>query len=1298
MLIKRHVMICVWLSCTLTVLPWAAAEPQQEAEQILAATNVQGGFIVHIGCGDGSLTAALRTNDRYLVHGLDSDPINVLKARRHIQDTGSYGLVSVDRLDGSQLPYIANMVNLLVSEDLKDIPMSEVQRVLAPQGIAYIKHDGRWQPTTKPRPENIDEWTHFLHDATGNAVAHDDVVGPPRHLQWLSGPRWSRHHDRMASMSALVSAGGRIFYIMDEGSRISIQMPARWTLIARDAFNGTLLWKQPIKTWGNHLWPLKSGPTPLARRLVANADRVYVTLGLNEPISALDAATGELLQTYEATARTEEILHHGDGILALVNDQPAELSEFGPKLNLGDQRRVRLEYQWNRQARRVVAIQVSTGEQQWSYSSRVAPLSLATDAGRVFFHDGEKLVCLSRQDGEKLWETLPIGRRQNADMTMNFGPRLVVYGDIVLFAGGDRSMRAIDVTDGKILWTAPHARGGYQSPEDLLVSGGLVWSAPTTGSNDSGVFTGRDLRTGEVKTEFPPDVETYWFHHRCYIAKATDKYLLPSRTGIEFVDYKEQKWDIHHWVRGGCLYGIMPCNGLVYAPPHNCACYPEAKLYGMNALAPAAADREVGMISDEARLEQGPAYQDLSRQPIAASATDSLDWPTYRHDAARSGSTGSVVSPQLTKAWTTQFAGRLSSVVVAAGRLFVSEIDKHTVHALDATTGQKLWSYSTGARVDSPPTVAGNRVLFGSADGWLYCVRADNGILAWRFRAAPRDQRLVAFGQLESVWPVHGTPLVEDDTVYLIAGRSNFLDGGLRFIGLDIKTGEKLVESVIDDKDPETGENIQARLQVLNMPVGLPDILSSDGRYLYMRSQRLDRNGFRHDLGPHSGKPPEQGSVQAGETAHLFAPMGYLDDTYFHRAYWVYGKSFAGGHGGYFQAGKYAPSGRILVSDRDTVYGFGRNPEYLKWTTTIEHQLFATSKQPPAEARESLDDGRTDKVDQATMVKVSKSPSLNPKGKPLLVSAWVQAKRPDGVVVAHGGPSNGFALLVRGGKPQFVVRSAKDLASVAGKQDVVGRWVHLAGVLTQDQQLELYVDGKLVGRRNKAKFVGRNPIQALEIGADDGGSVGNYRSPLGFTGLIDEVRVFYGKMTAADVSALAIPGEEHKPAAAKLVLAHSFEEGRAADRSGLGNDGEVINATRAAGRTGAALRFNFRRSTAGGTFVQHKWRKDIPLIARAMVKAADVLFVAGPPDVIDEEKTFQRQVRRDPKIAAQLAEQDAALDGKQGGILRAVSVSDGETLADYRTDSLPVWDGLVAAKGRLYLATTSGHVVCYAAR
>ncbi|GAF76621.1 unnamed protein product, partial [marine sediment metagenome] len=251
---------------------------RKQAAQILNASGIKGGLIVHIGCGDGRLTAALRANDSYIVHGLDTDAQNVKSAREYISALGGlklYGKLSVDQLRGNRLPYIDNLVNLIVSEDLGKIPPNEVMRVLAPNGVAYIKKGDTWMKTVKPRPKEIDEWTHYLHDASGNAVAADLVVGPPRRLQWVGSPRWARHHDHMASMSALVSTGGRIFYIFDEGPTASIQLPPKWFLIARDAFNGAVLWKRPIASWYTHLWPLKSGHAQLPRRLVAIGDTVY---------------------------------------------------------------------------------------------------------------------------------------------------------------------------------------------------------------------------------------------------------------------------------------------------------------------------------------------------------------------------------------------------------------------------------------------------------------------------------------------------------------------------------------------------------------------------------------------------------------------------------------------------------------------------------------------------------------------------------------------------------------------------------------------------------------------------------------------------------------------------------------------------------------------------------------------------------------------------------------------------------------------------------------------------------------
>jgi hypothetical protein len=100
------------------------------------------------------------------------------------------------------------------------------------------------------------------------------------------------------------------------------------------------------------------------------------------------------------------------------------------------------------------------------------------------------------------------------------------------------------------------------------------------------------------------------------------------------------------------------------------------------------------------------------------------------------------------------------------------------------------------------------------------------------------------------------------------------------------------------------------------------------------------------------------------------------------------------------------------------------------------------------------------------------------------------------------------------------------------------------------------------------------------------------------------------------------------------------------------------------------------------------------VLGRALVLAGGTLFVAGPPDVADEEATLTRI--GDPQTAAELAEQAASMAGRRGGLLVAVSAQDGRKLAAYRLESMPVFDGMAAAGGRLFLSMAGGTVLCLA--
>lgn len=57
-----------------------------EAEELIEASGIPGGLVVHIDCGDGRTTSGLRVNEQYLVHGLDRDPAKVATAREYIKE------------------------------------------------------------------------------------------------------------------------------------------------------------------------------------------------------------------------------------------------------------------------------------------------------------------------------------------------------------------------------------------------------------------------------------------------------------------------------------------------------------------------------------------------------------------------------------------------------------------------------------------------------------------------------------------------------------------------------------------------------------------------------------------------------------------------------------------------------------------------------------------------------------------------------------------------------------------------------------------------------------------------------------------------------------------------------------------------------------------------------------------------------------------------------------------------------------------------------------------------------------
>ena len=712
--------------CVLAGGSWAAAK---SAQDIIKEAGVQGGLVVHLGAADGKKTAELSANGRFVVHGLYRRRQQADEARKYIKQLkphSRYGAVSVQHWDKDKkhLPYADNLVNFVVAEDLSNVPMTEVARVLAPLGSALVKSGETWKKISKPWPGQIDEWTHYLHGPDNNAVAQDTRVGPPTRVQWIGFPKFARSHEQLASLSAMVSSRGRVFYLIDEGLRSDIRMPPRWKLVARDAFNGVVLWKRNIDKWSDHMHGFRSGPPDLPFRLVADGDRVYVTLGLDQPVTALDAGTGKTLLTYKGSAPARQIIHTGETLVMLLGDSQVAIH----MKRRGDKESAR---------RVIMAANRKTGDTLWRKEVSVETLlPLVVSGDSLLYQTDANLVCLKLKSGDKKW-SIPhpcrlAGPRSGAWSWAS--PTLVAHNGIV-YVADFRKLSAFSIDGGKALWDCSSAPG-FCSPPDIFIINDLVWRGYTLSRGSADFAEGLDARTGKLKKTI--DTKKAWdyatlAHHRCYRPKATSRFIMSSRSGVEFIDVKSGKINPNHWVRGTCQYGIMPANGLLYAPPHSCACNIKTMLKGMYALTASRREPAIARAAD-LRFETGVAFGKVPRKPPAGGLSD--DWPTFRHDNQRSGRTATPLAHSRECSGARGSDRRCGRALVVSGRRHLRIPARSgnregaafmgrqgaVIRLVSAADGKKLAEY----KLESTPVFDGmiaarSRLFISLEDGSLVC-------------------------------------------------------------------------------------------------------------------------------------------------------------------------------------------------------------------------------------------------------------------------------------------------------------------------------------------------------------------------------------------------------------------------------------------------------------------------------------------------------------------------------------------------------------------------------------------------
>ena len=91
--------------------------------------------------------------------------------------------------------------------------------------------------------------------------------------------------------------------------------------------------------------------------------------------------------------------------------------------------------------------------------------------------------------------------------------------------------------------------------------------------------------------------------------------------------------------------------------------------------------------------------------------------------------------------------------VVLGQRLFIGSSYDDSLTAYDTRTGEEAWRFFANGPIRNAPVAAEDKVYFAADDGYLYCLRASDGSLLWKFRGGPTDRKILGNERLISTWP-----------------------------------------------------------------------------------------------------------------------------------------------------------------------------------------------------------------------------------------------------------------------------------------------------------------------------------------------------------------------------------------------------------------------------------------------------------------------------------------------------------------------------------------------------------------
>lgn len=171
-------------------------------------------------------------------------------------------------------------------------------------------------------------------------------------------------------------------------------------------------------------------------------------------------------------------------------------------------------------------------------------------------------------------------------------------------------------------------------------------------------------------------------------------------------------------------------------------------------------------------------------QAILTGGLTASDWPTWRHDAARTAATDEQLPDHPIAMWSRelgpnhvawqedtrlQFDASYEPIVVDK-TLLVASARTNSVSAYHTETGEQLWQYHVATPVRLAPFAHQDRVYFGADDGKFYCLDVATGTLSWSVDAAPSGRMILGNERLISAWPVRGGVVIHENRALFTVG------------------------------------------------------------------------------------------------------------------------------------------------------------------------------------------------------------------------------------------------------------------------------------------------------------------------------------------------------------------------------------------------------------------------------------------------------------------------------------------------------------------------------------------------